>query len=177
MTITDILIGVGLILYIALGFRDGFFKKVFGILGFLGGLIAATKFFTMGGELVKEWLDFSAQTSFVISFFVIFLVISVSFNLFYRWFGRTGSDTEKTWSRFAGAIIGGAQGALAISLILFMFNIFDEPSTETKDNSYLYEPVLKVAPIVFDYTTTWIPESKDFLQTIEESFQLRHRSQ
>ena len=177
MTITDILIGVGLILYIVLGFRDGFFKKVFSILGFLGGLVAATKFFTLGGELIQQWLDFSNETSLVISFFVIFFTISVALNLFYRWFGKSGSDTQKMWSRLIGAIIGGLQGAMAISLILFMFNIFDQPSKETRENSYLYEPILQVAPIVFDYTTTWVPESKEFLQIIDENFHLQHRSQ
>ncbi len=170
MTITDILILVGLLFYIALGFRDGFFKKVFAILGVLGGLIAAAKFFPTLGDLIKDWLDLSVEVAYATAFFLLFTLISVILNLFYRWFGRSGSETQKLWSRLIGALFGGIQGAVVISLILYMFSIFDEPDQETKEASYVYKPILDVAPLVFDYTTTWVPESKDFLQTLEENF-------
>ena len=176
MTITDILIIAGLLVYIAMGFRDGFFKKIFGILGFLVGLVVATKLLSPAGEMVQGWLDFSRETSLVIAFCIIFLSISVVLNLFYRWFGTSGSDTLKMWSRFGGAIIGAGQGAVAISLILFLLNIFGELSEETKRDSSLYQPMIEVAPVVFDYTVTWIPESKDFLQTLEENFKQLHHS-
>ena len=44
MNTTDIGILLGVLFFVVLGFRDGLMKKVFGTLGFLGGLICATKF-------------------------------------------------------------------------------------------------------------------------------------
>src|SRR5258706_6981642 len=143
----DVLIVAGLLLYMIIGFRDGFFKKLFGILGFWGGLICATKFFPAFGEMIKHWLDFSKDTSYVLSFLIIFLVVSLIVNLFYRWFGKSGSNTIKIGSRITGSLIGCAQGAVAISLFLLMLNIFDEPSKEDKKDSTLYKPVLNVAPL------------------------------
>ena len=172
----DILILVGLLVYMVLGFRDGFFKKIFGILGFWGGLICATKFFALIGEMIVSWLDFSKTTSYVLAFFLIFLIVSLVLNLFYRWFGRSGSDTIKVGSRLTGLAMGCAQGAVAISLLLLMLNIFDEPSMEVKTNSYLYKPLLKVAPVIFDYSTTWMPESKAFFEELKASFGQLHIS-
>ncbi len=170
----DVLIVIGLLIYMALGFHDGFFKKIFGILGFWVGLIAATKLFTGFGDVIREWLDFSKDTSYIISFFLIFLVISLLLNLFYRWFGRSGSTTIKFSSRVGGAILGGCQGAVAVSLILLMLSIFGTPSAEEKKGSYLYKPILNVAPVVFDYSITWMPESKAFLDELTASFEQLH---
>jgi membrane protein required for colicin V production len=171
MSLIDILILVGLALFIILGFRDGFFKKVFGILGFLAGLICATKFMNPVGDKIMRWLDFSKDTSHILAFLAIFLAIVLLEILFYRWFGSSGTGTLKIWSRFVGAIIGFGQGALAVSLILIMLNIIEIPSEEDKKESVLYHPVLNTAPIVFDYTTTWIPESKAFIDELKQHFE------
>jgi membrane protein required for colicin V production len=171
MSLIDILILVGLVLFMALGFKDGFFKKVFGILGFLAGLIFATKFMNPIGEKIMQWLDFSQDTSHILAFLLIFLAIVILEILFYRWFGSSGTGTLKIWSRLAGAIVGMCQGVLAISLLLIMFNIFEIPSDEDKKEAVLYHPVLNAAPIVFDYVTNWIPESRTFIAELKEHFQ------
>ena len=171
MGLIDILILVGLSLFVILGFKDGFFKKILGILGFLAGLICATKFMNPVGEKIMRWLDFSKDISHVLAFSAIFLAVVLLQILFYRWFGSSGTGTLKIWSRFAGAIVGIGQGALAISLILIMFNIFEMPSEEGKKESVLYHPILNTVPIVFDYTTTWIPESKAFIDELKEHFE------
>ncbi len=173
----DVLIALSLLMYIVLGFRDGFFKKLFGIIGFWGGLICATKFFPAFGDVLRGWLDFSKDTSYVLAFLLIFLVISILLNLFYRWFGQSGSNTIKVTSRIAGAIMGGGQGAVAISLFLLMLNIFDQPSKDDKKNSMLYKQVLNFAPLVFDYSMTWVPESKAFLDELKASFGQLHISE
>jgi membrane protein required for colicin V production len=173
----DALILIGLLIYMVLGFRDGFFKKIFGVLGFWGGLICATKFFPLAGGMIISWLDLSKETAFILAFFLIFLLVSLVLNLFYRWFGRSSSNTIKISSRMTGLAMGCVQGAVAISLFLLMLNIFDLPSEENKNSSYLYKPLLKVAPTVFDYSTSWMPESKAFLEELKTSFGQLHISE
>lgn len=171
MAFTDILILVGLLLFLLLGFRDGFFKKVFGILGFIAGLVCATKFMNPLGEKYVQWLNMDKETALTLAFFSIFMGIVLIEILFYRWFGRSGSETLKFWSRVAGGIIGVMQGLLAISLILIMFNIYEVPSEESKNDSILYDPVFRIAPTVFNYTTTWMPETKEFYDELKQHFE------
>ncbi|HJW28239.1 MAG TPA: CvpA family protein [Saprospiraceae bacterium] len=164
---TDVLIILGIVLYMALGFRDGLFKKIYGILGFWGGLILAIKFMNPFSETLGQWLDFSTETCLVLAFFIIFLVSIVIANLLYRWFGKSSSDTLQFKTRITGALLGGAQGLVAVSLILIMFSIFEMPSEDEQRDSMLYHNTLRVAPAVFNYSTQWMPASKDFFETMK----------
>ena len=171
MTITDILILVAMLLSMVLGFRDGFFKKLFGIIGFYFGLVCATKLMNPFGGFIIGWLDFSKNTSYVLAFFIVFLFIVVIQNLVYRWFGSSGTGTLKIRTRLFGSLLGAVQGAVAISLVIIALDIFGTPSEQEKEESLFYGEFLKVAPLVFDYTTAWVPESKAFLDEVKETFQ------
>ncbi len=167
MSILDILILIGILIFVLLGFRDGLLRKVFGILAVLGGLICATKFMSPVADFISQWMSFGEETLVILSFFLIFIIIIAIVNLFYRWFGETGSDTLKVWSRLAGGFLGAFQGALAVSLILQMFNLFDIPVDETKKESNLYKPISQLAPAIFDYSLRWMPSSKKFLDELK----------
>lgn len=164
---TDVLIIIGILLYMLLGFRDGLFKKIYSILGFWGGLILAIMYMDPFSELVEDWFDFSPEVCLVLAFFIIFFVAIVIANLLYRWFGKSSSDTLQLKTRLSGAVLGGAQGLVAVSLILVMFSIFEMPSEGEQQESLLYKKTLRVAPAVFDYSTQWMPASKDFFETIK----------
>ena len=171
MTTTDILIIIGVLLFIILGIRDGFFKKIFGILGFLGGLICATKFMTILGDIFIDAIGLSREASIIISFFIIFIFVIVVVNLFYRWFGASGGDAIKPWARISGGLLGAVQGVIAVSLILVMLSFFEIPSEEEKADSLLYIETIHVAPLVYDYTTRWMPDSKQFFDELGQKIE------
>ncbi len=171
MNVTDILVLLGLAAYMLLGFRDGFLKKVFAILGLWGGLVIATKYMVPLGDQYTAWFGFGDELSDILAFASLFLAVSVVVNLFYRWVGKTDTESLKFVSRIAGAILGLAQGAVAISLLLLMFNVFDLPSTDSQNESMLYHDTINIAPAVFDYSTQWIPDSKAFFEEVEGKLQ------
>jgi uncharacterized membrane protein required for colicin V production len=175
MTITDILIIVAVALFVVLGIRDGFFRKIFGILGFLGGLICAAKFMTILSDVFIEAIGLSKDISMIIAFFTIFIVVVVMVNLFYRWFGASGSDAIKPWSRIGGGLLGAVQGIFAASLILVMLSFFEIPSEEEKVDSFLYEDTVQITPIVYDYATKWMPDSKMFIEEIGKKIEDKGR--
>jgi membrane protein required for colicin V production len=166
MNMTDILIIVCLLGFMILGFRDGFLKKVFGVLGFWAGFVLGIKFMLPLGQKYTEWLSFAEDTSLVVAFLTIFVLTGLIVNFSYRWYGRSSSESLKPVSRVAGALIGGFQGLLAASLMLLMFNAFDIPSDESRNNSLFYTDVAGITPSVFDYSTQWIPESKTFFEEL-----------
>jgi len=167
MNILDILILIGILIFVLLGFRDGLLRKIFGILAVLGGLICATKFMSPVADFISQWVSFGEETLVIVSFFFIFVIVIGIVNLFYRWFGETGSDTLKMWSRLAGGFLGAGQGALAVSLVLLMFNLFDIPSDDAKRGSTMYQPIFQLAPGIFDYSLRWIPSSKKFFEELK----------
>lgn len=171
MAITDICIFVGLVLFALLGFRDGFFRKLFGILGLILGLILATKFMSGLGENVMLWFDFPSDVSHVLAFSFVYMFVMVFVNVLFRWFGRSSKETLSMRSRFLGAVLGLLQGAVVVSLLLLMSNIFDIPEKEDRDSAVLYKPMSSIAPAVFDYTTSWMPASKAFFEQIKSQFE------
>lgn len=171
MNFTDILILLGMLAYMLLGFRDGFLKKVFAILGLWGGLVIAAKYMALVADQFTAWLGLSAEIANILAFACMFIAVTVVVNLFYRWFGRSDTESLKVVSRLAGSILGAAQGAVAISLLLLMFNVFDVPSVDSQNESLLYKEWIQVAPTVFDYSTQWIPDSKVFFEEVEGKIQ------
>lgn len=166
MVLVDIYIIVGVLLFGLLGFRDGFFKKIFGTIGIWGGLIAAVNYMNPLSDQVAQWLDFSTELAVVMSFLIIFLCSVLAVNLVYRWFGRSASDTMGIRTRLAGAVLGCGQGLVTVSLVLIMLSIFDTPDEQEKTSSVLYTKMLKVAPVVFDFSTRWMATSTTFLEVL-----------
>lgn len=167
----DIIILTGLALYLVLGFRDGFFKKIFGILGFWCGLILAGKFMVSLGDILYSSLGVTKDTAYVLAFALLFVLVSVGANLSYRWFGEAGGNTLTIKSRLAGGLLGLVQGVLAVSLILAMLSVFGIPEEESRKSSALYETVAEAAPTIFDYSTEWMPDSKAFVNEVMEQFE------
>src|SRR5262249_3453217 len=159
MNSIDIFIIIGISLFVVLGYRDGFFKKVFGLLGFWAGFILAIKFIDPVSSVFVSWFDYSVEVSLVLAFFTIFLVTVVVVNLLFRWFGKSANENIAVRSRIAGALLGGGQGLVAVSLILLMCSMFDVPDAADRRASTLYTGTTHIAPRVFDYSTQWMPSS------------------
>jgi membrane protein required for colicin V production len=168
MNLVDILISIGILLFVVLGIKDGFFKKLYSIIGFMGGLVAATKLMYPTANLMIKWFDFSDEMAMVLGFAIVFLFSIVVVNLLFKWFGQSGSESISFISRIFGAVIGAFQGMIAVSLVLVMFNLFQVPDEETKKESVLYEDTFQVAPTLFNYLTSFMPDSKMFFDEIKD---------
>ena len=171
MTMTDICTIVGLSLFVLLGFRDGFFKKIFGIFGIWGGLILAIKYMNPLSDNLTPWLDFSNEVAVVLAFSVIFLFSVIAVNVIYRSFGRSSSDTLDIRTRIAGAVLGFGQGLVTVSLVLIMLSIFETPGEDERKSSFIYDKMLKVAPAVFDVSTRWMSTRTTFLDVVRSKIE------
>ena len=166
----DAAILLGVVFFIVLGYRDGFRKKIYGIAGFWIGLIAATELMYIVGHKFSDIFSLTKESSHIFAFCVIFLIIIVLENLYWRWFGSVSGDVKTMVQRFGGAAIGMVQGLIAVSLLLVMFAIVRLPHDKTRDNSYLYVPVLHLAPTAFDMSTSFFRNDKGFLDVLRDNF-------
>ncbi len=173
----DIGIIVGISLFIVIGFRDGFSKKVFGFFGVWGGLIAAIKLMGPAADIVSSMATFDVETAVTIAILTIFVLCVILMNIFFRWFGRTGDETLTIRNRLLGSLLGACQGLIAVSTLLIILTIFDSPSDDDKKGSILYTKMVRVAPFVFDYSTRWMPDAPSFNETMGakiEKFKTQH---
>jgi len=56
--------------------------------------------------------------------------------------------------------------------MLVLLFVVDMPAEKMKQSSVLHATVFSVAPAIYDYATMWLPESKAFLDELED--ELKH---
>ena len=166
----DILVVVSVVLFTLLGFKDGFFRKLYGILSFFVGFIVATKLMGPFGKLILGWFEFSPIFSYSVAFLTVLLVVALISSLIYKWLG-TKATVLKTINRIAGALIGAGQGLLVASLILILIKFADMPSEETKRESIFYPTIINLGPKIFDYALSVVPDSESFFKEIEKNLE------
>ena len=166
----DIMIILGMIFFMVLGFRDGFMKKLYGIIGFWVGLITATQLMPFVGMRFANLFSMTKELSHIVAFCVIFLIVVVLENVFWRWFGAVGGDTRSMKQRLGGVLIGTLQGLVAVSLFLVMSAIVNLPPKSARERSSLYTTFLHFAPSAYDFSTTFIRSDKGFLDMLKDNF-------
>ncbi len=168
--IFDLFILGGFVLSGWLGYRNGILKKILGLVSFFVGLIVATKCMGPCGRLLVSWFGFSLELAYVFAFFAVFLLIILLENVLYRLIVKKKSPLDLI-NRIGGVLFGLVQGSVGISLFLLMLSIFEIPGERTKKESYLYKPILNVAPRLFDFALAAIPQSKTFYNTLKNNLQ------
>lgn len=168
MNFVDILTAIALILFALLGFKDGFFRKLFGILTFFIAFIAATKLMDPVGDWIVDWFEFAPFFSYPFGFFISFLIVIFIINMLFRLLGPKATVLS-ILNRMFGALLGAAQGLLIASLILIILKFADIPSEQSKRESVFYHDIIEIAPKVFDSVLAVVPESKTFFEEIEKN--------
>jgi membrane protein required for colicin V production len=170
MVLIDLLVILILVASTILGIKDGFFKKVFGLLGFWTGFILATKYMGLVASWLISWLSLESDTANILGYAIIFTVVVVAVNLGYRWFGQTGKENLSPKSRITGGIFGFCEGLVLASLLLVGMSIFNEPDDRTRRESAFYYSIVSIAPDVFDYSLSWMPTQKAFVEELKAEF-------
>jgi len=171
VNLLDLIILLYLIPFLILGYRDGLLKKSFAVLGSLIAFIMATKAMANVSGMIYNGYHLRKEMSNIIAFTIVLIVIVVLENLMYHWIHKTAvQDRPKLWSRIGGAFLGGLQGLVAASLMPVFLYIASLPPQKMKQESILYRPFFVIAPAVFDYCTSWVPESRAFIASLEEQF-------
>lgn len=162
----DILILAGLISATALGFKDGFFRKLYGVLNIIGGLAASLFLYRLVGGWFSNWFELSLEISRILAFTVIFTLFIVILNLVYRSIGKHEVKSISVWSRFAGGIIGALQGILIISMFLLFIEQTGMIDESLKMESTLYPSFSELGPKIVHYSMKWLPKSQEFLNEL-----------
>ena len=161
MTLIDIILGCIMGLFMFMGFKNGFVKKVISVACLGLALIIATKFAGDISSVLPEPLGISGRAGFFLAFIIIIVGITLSQSLVYKFLIK--DLVEGVWNRIGGIFIGIIEGGLTLSIALILMSIYLHiPSEQTRATSTLYKPIKNFAPVVFDGINTFMPESEDF---------------
>jgi membrane protein required for colicin V production len=146
-----------------LGFKDGFVRKIIGLLGFIGAVVMAALFYEKVGVYVESWTGIEIYLSKIIAGITIFLVVMILVSLIKRWvhpFDKVNNFVNQIF----GGLIGTIQILFFLSAVLFLLRLFEIPDTKTAKSSMLYSKAYELLPATIDLLNTYTPKTKEMLK-------------
>ena len=163
MSILDIIILLVLAVGFILGYKDGFIRKLIGLIGFVLAVYLGITFSKELGSIIESVLGIEIYLAEIIGGITIFIIIIIIFSLLKR-FIHPFDKVNNFVNQITGGIVGAIQILYFLSAFFFLLNVFNVPDKESKKSSVLYEKVYNVIPLTIDYLTDYTPATKKLIK-------------
>jgi membrane protein required for colicin V production len=173
LILLDALIITGVIIGFILGFKDGFIRKLIGIIGFVLAVVAAVFFAGKLGLLIESIFGIEYYLAEIIGGLVIFISIITIF-VFLKRVVHPFDKVNNLINQIVGGVVGSIQILYFFSAIFIIVNIFDLPDKDTRKQSIFYNNTLNVIPFTIQYLSYYTPEPRKLIENyINEKDTLR----
>lgn len=170
MNIIDGFILIPLVYYAFRGFKNGFIREAFSIVGLIISIFFAFSFMGPVSAAASEAWDISFEHLPYIAFAVIFLVLLIAFNLVIIFTEHLLKALYLSMpNRILGLVLATVKCALLISVVILFLSGFDLPGEEYQTESLTYPFFADVAPIVYDGIAAIYPGAESFAETVQET--------
>jgi membrane protein required for colicin V production len=170
----DVIIVIVLIIFTYLGYKRGFTVEFLRIIGTLVSLLLGVRFMSNISIVIIGATNIPPTIATIIAFSTIFIGTILIFKLV--------SDKTQQAIKFSialgsadkavGAVLGLLKGAVVVSLFAILLSVFNF-SDSVRGNlaqSMLYNPMRRIAPLVYNTLKNAIPHSRSFANEFEENF-------
>ncbi|MDP4269609.1 MAG: CvpA family protein [Bacteroidota bacterium] len=157
-----ILVGLG----VAKGFLEGLVRQLVSLMGLVFGTWVAIHYADAAAVFLQKVHEFPEFVWKPLSFFLPFIVTLLVGNLIATIIQRILAGIGLgPLNQIAGAVFGGLKSALLLSILFNLLQLFDRNNrlikSSTKEESFTYYPVVKVAPTIFPYLQKYFKYEKD----------------
>lgn len=163
MNIFDIIILVIIFIGFVLGYKDGFIRKLIGLIGFILAVFLAVKFASWLGQIIESITGIEIYLSEIIGGVIIFLVIIFVFSILKRYI-HPFDKVNNFVNQFVGGLVGTMQILFFVSAFLIILNIFNTPAKESRENSFLYYKIYNLIPVTIEYVSQYKAEPKEIIK-------------
>ena len=153
MNLLDIILGIILVFSFFQGMKKGLFVTLASLIGLVLGVIGAIYFSEYAASYINDWFSLNKQTIDFAAMAVTFIAIVIIVN----WAGKFLTKIADfaflgIFNKLLGGVFNMIISAFIVSVIFMFFNEWNATeyviSEEKKNNSYLYEPIANLAPLV-----------------------------
>lgn len=151
MNVIDIILSIFLLLGFVRGFFKGFLLELAGLLALFIGVYAALQFSDYTVEFLQNFLDWEPQYIFLMGFALTFFLIVLAISLLGKALTKLVNVIALGLvNKLLGAVFGLLKMAFLASLFFMLMHATDAFSIAKTytDNSILYRPVTKMAPML-----------------------------
>lgn len=159
MNLVDLIILIIILIGFVLGYKDGFIRKLVGFIGFILAVYLSIQFASQLGKGLENAFGIEYYLSELIAGAVIFILIIVIFAVIKRLI-HPHDKVNNLVNQLLGGIIGMMQILFFLSAALYILNVFDVPSNNSKKNSLIYGPVYSIIPTTINFVSNYTPDAK-----------------
>lgn len=163
MTPLDLIIIIVFLIGFVLGFKDGFVRKIIGLVGFIAAIILAAVFYQKLGEIIESALGIEIYLAKIVGGITIFLVVMIMVSLLKRWV-HPFDKVNNFINQILGGIIGAAQILFFLSAVFFLLKVFEIPDKSTARASIFYSKTYDILPVTIDFLNDYTPKTKEILK-------------
>ncbi|TDJ54681.1 MAG: CvpA family protein [Ignavibacteria bacterium] len=158
----DLIIIIAVLVGFILGFKDGFVRKLIGLIGFGLAIFLAATLKDDLGEMVEFALGIEIYLAQIIGGIAIFFVVILIFTLLKRII-HPFDKVNNLINQVVGGVVGIIQLLYFLSAVFLLLNIFDLPGNSARESSAFYNVTYKVIPVTIDFLTNYTPEPKKII--------------
>ena len=163
MILIDALIITGVIIGFILGFKDGFIRKLIGLIGFVLAVVAAVFFAGKLGLLIESLFGIEYYLAEILGGLIIFFSIIAIF-MFLKRVVHPFDKVNNLINQIIGGIVGSIQILYFLSAIFIIVNVFDLPDNDTRKKSIFYNNTYKVIPFTIEYLSSYTPQPRKLIE-------------
>ena len=154
MNVLDLIIGIILVLFAITGLRKGLIIEAFYLASFLFGAYGAMHFSDAVADWMSDFINVNEDYLTIISFIVTFIIVLILVRLLGRVISRLLEAISLGFvDKIGGFIFGVLKGALLVSVIIMIMNVFgasDLINNDLRESSKLYTLTESIANTIYD---------------------------
>ncbi len=163
MNALDIIIIALILIGFVLGYKDGFIRKLIGLIGFALAIFLAIRYSDFFGSLIEQFFGMDIYMAEIVGgvfVFTVTIIVSAILKRLIHPFDKVNNFTNQ----LIGGIVGGIQILYFTSALLLILHIFNVPNNQASKSSFLYSKVYNILPVTIDYLSNYAQQPKDIIK-------------
>lgn len=163
MNFIDIIIVIAIAIGFLLGFKDGFVRKLVGIIGFITAVVVAILFSSHLGRIIESFFGIEFYLAEIMAGLILFVAIMIVTTILKRVI-HPFDKVNNLINQIIGGFVGVLQILFFVSALLLLLNIFDFPDKKTQSSSMFYNFAYGVIPTSINYLKDYTPSTEDVIK-------------
>ncbi|MGB0430282.1 MAG: CvpA family protein [Bacteroidia bacterium] len=171
MNIVDIIAFIPVLYFVVSGYKTGFLKQLFGVIGILLGVIITLHFSNFVVQRVSQAQSTTSPFVPLMVYLLLFISVFMVVALIGRFIEKLLKASQlNITNRIAGALLGIIKAFVLVSLFLWIIDLANLFDTVVKEQSLAYKYTKKFTPIIIEGLGEIIPTLKELIANIEGYF-------
>lgn len=163
MNTIDLIILFAALIGFILGFKDGFLRKLIGVIGFVAAVFLAAYFKTQVGRFIESTFSIEYYLAEIMAALLIFFLTVLVFSILKRII-HPFDKINSLINQIVGGVVGILQLLIFLSAVFLLLNIFNIPDKNTRDKSLFYEQTYSIIPSAFNLLKDYTPSTEEIIK-------------